>query len=92
MGRLVLTRRNGESVQLTDGQGDTWLLTVTQTVFLRHVRVDVALNGATRTLRIGESLMFAGGNVELRPHKHAGQTILAFDFPADVKILRTELL
>lgn len=97
MGKLVLTRRAGESMKLTEPNGDVWMLTVHP----HHLRFNASriyldilnLNGEeiAKTLRINEAISFAGGNVELRPHKRPDQAILAFDFPRDVTIVRTEI-
>lgn len=97
MGKLVLTRRAGESVKLTEPNGREWLLSVqpSRRVF-RADCIDLYIETKDRdfqgfTVRPGGSVTFAGGNVELRPHKRPDQAILAFDFPRDVTIVRTEI-
>ena len=94
MGKLVLTRRRGESVKLT-ANGKTWLLRVRsfKSVMSHSVTLSVAEGDSEEllALRPGESYHFAGGSVSLRPHKRTDQAILAFDFPPSVHILRTEL-
>lgn len=97
MGKLVLTRRAGENVKLTEPNGREWLATVKKTrrVF-RADFVDLWVETKDRdfqgfTVRPGGSVTFAGGSVELRPHKRPDQAILAFDFPQDVTIVRTEI-
>lgn len=99
MGKLVLTRRAGESVKLTEPNGRNFLLTVVR--FYSHVfqephkvRIRIApegLRASEQPLGFGDAISFAGGNVELRPHKRPDQAILAFDFPRDVTIVRTEI-
>lgn len=92
MGKLVLTRRAGESVKLTEPNGDVWELTL-KSVGVRISVIIVRPKGTECSFRLGEneSCSFAGGNVELRPHKRPDQAILAFDFPRDVTIVRTEI-
>jgi sRNA-binding carbon storage regulator CsrA len=97
MGKLVLTRRAGESVIVREANGDEWVLTV-HPHHLRfnpsRVYLDILnLSGEeiAKTLRTNESISFAGGSVELRPARCPSQAILAFDFPRDVTILRTEI-
>lgn len=98
MGKLVLTRRAGESVKLTEPNGNEWFVVVRSTGSFSSNRPaiivlvsDGAMRQVDRHLRTNESIMFAGGNVELRPHKRPDQAILAFDFPRDVTIVRTEI-
>lgn len=97
MGKLVLTRRAGESVKLTEPNGREWLLeTVATRGLLGSECVTLKLHepldrNIVDVLRAGQSMCFAGGNVELRPHKRPDQAILAFDFPRDVTIVRTEI-
>lgn len=97
MGKLVLTRRAGESVKLTEPNGDRWLLTVYHGNWTVGVSAHIEAYNfdknvcASKTVKSGETLSFAGGNVELRPHKRPDQAILAFDFPRDVTIVRTEI-
>jgi hypothetical protein len=97
MGKLVLTRRAGESVKLTEPNGREWLATVKKTrrVF-RADRIDLWIECIDQELydyqlSAGQSISFAGGSLELRPHKRPDQAILAFDFPRDVAIVRTEI-
>lgn len=95
MGNLCLTRRAGESVQLVEADGSRWLLTVRQLQLNCGVRVAIVKergNQDSRWMFPGESWTFAGGTVELRPARGKGQAILSFDFPPEVKILRSELL
>lgn len=94
MGNLCLTRRAGESVKLTEDDGSAWLLTVRE-MKLGATRVAVVKERGDQDSRYmypGESWTFAGGTVELRPARGKGQAIFSFDFPPEVKILRTELL
>lgn len=97
MGKLVLTRRAGESVKLTEPNGETWILKVENPdsgVFSRSARIRLDNKDYpcfSRHLGYGDCMSFAGGNVELRPHKRPDQAILAFDFPRDVTIVRTEI-
>lgn len=94
MGKLVLTRRAGESVKLTEPNGIVWLVTLDRNSPFFHKAVLRLQNGKAFTkheLWYGNSMTFAGGNVELRPHKRPDQAILAFDFPRDVTIVRTEI-
>lgn len=91
MGKLVLTRRAGESVKLTEPNGREWLLTLLP---MKHVGTrwtHFELNGVKKVLGQSDSLSFGGGTVELRPYKRSDQAILAFDFPRDVTIVRTEI-
>ena len=102
MGKLVLTRRAGESVKLTEPNGREWLL-ILETFPGRSIldmvcgktTFRISRTGDADSVKIGlqarESMTFAGGNVELRPHKRPDQAILAFDFPRDVTIVRTEI-
>jgi sRNA-binding carbon storage regulator CsrA len=95
MGKLVLTRRAGEGVKLTEPNGDVWVIRVEQVgafIQQRIIGILVRPNG-DEILHLGEkeSRSFAGGNVELRQHKRPDQAILAFDFPRDVNIVRTEI-
>lgn len=94
MGKLVLTRRAGESVKLTEPNGREWTLRVRN--MYANGPVTLMLFEGERpdtwtVLRANQSMTFAGGNVELRPHKRPDQAILAFDFPRDVTIVRTEI-
>lgn len=95
MGKLVLTRRAGESVKLTEPNGTRWLLRVWHYMLGASIRLEVynfdKMDGVGVKLKHGQSYTFAGGNVELRPHKRPDQAILAFDFPRDVTIVRTEI-
>lgn len=87
MGKLVLTRRAGESVKLTEPNGDVWLVTSDG-----KCRLDVQrCNEPPKRFYYGEVIHFAGGNVELRPHRRPDQAIPAFEFPRDVTIVRTEI-
>lgn len=88
MGKLVLTRRAGESVKLTEPNGETWL--VTSADGGKRLRIKRP-SGFEASFYAAEVIHFAGGNVELRPYKRPDQAILAFDFPQDVTIVRTEI-
>ena len=99
MRKLVLTRRAGESVKLVEANGKEWLVSVTphRRIFSKD-SVDLFIEGDERadfgvTLKPYQSYAFAGGSLELRPTKRRwpGQAVLAFDFPRDVKIVRTEI-
>lgn len=94
MGKLVLTRRAGESVKLVEANGDTWTLTM-KSAGSRASIVILRPKGTECSFRLGEyeSCTFAGGSLELRPTKRRwpDQAVLAFDFPRDVKIVRTEI-
>lgn len=89
MGKLVLTRRAGESVKLTEPNGDTWLVTSDGKKKLLVTRP----SGNHEAFYAAEVIHFAGGSLELRPTKRRwpDQAVLAFDFPRDVKIVRTEI-
>lgn len=91
MGKLVLTRRAGESVKLVEANGDTWLVT---SHGVDKIRVDGPndLYGVFRLVS-ENPISFAGGSLELRPTKRRwpDQAVLAFDFPRDVTIVRTEI-
>lgn len=96
MGRLVLTRRAGETVTVTEANGAKWQLEILSTRgLLGTAAVTLKLHGVGTSildvLRPGQSMTFAGGSVELRPHRLPSQAILAFDFPREVHILRGEL-
>lgn len=88
MGKLVLTRRAGESVIVREANGDTW--TVTSLDGKKGLRVQRPSGDRTSYYQ-DEILHFAGGSLELRPARCPSQAILAFDFPRDVTILRTEI-
>lgn len=88
MGKLVLTRRAGESVIVREANGDTW--TVTSLDGRKRLRVERP-SGAEQSFFAAEVIHFAGGSLELRPSRCPSQAILAFDFPRDVTILRTEI-
>ena len=99
MGKLVLTRRAGESVIVREANGDSWTVTVLKHrgIFKPNC-VDLFIEGNPFadigvTLKPGQSYSFAGGSLELRPTKRRwpDQAILAFDFPRDVTIVRTEI-
>jgi sRNA-binding carbon storage regulator CsrA len=97
MGKLVLTRRAGESVIVREANGDEWTVTVLKHrgIFKPNC-VDLIIEGNPFadigvTLRPGQSYAFAGGSLEMRPARCPSQAILAFDFPRDVTILRTEI-
>ena len=99
MGKLVLTRRAGESVKLVEANGDTWLVTVEQVGIFRDpnaVRIrlkNLEFPCYAVSLRWCDAISVAGGSLELRPTKRhwPDQAVLAFDFPRDVKIVRTEI-
>lgn len=99
MGKLVLTRRAGESVKLVEANGREWFVVLRKTsgVFGKPTSfVLVSDGGMTQTdkhLLVYETIHFAGGSLELRPTKRRwpDQAVLAFDFPQDVKIVRTEI-
>lgn len=98
MGKLVLTRRAGESVKLTEPNGDTWLVKVTEVRSIIRSTITASVrrfDGESRmiALKPGQAYTFAGGSLELRPTKRRwpDQAVLAFDFPRDVKIVRTEI-
>ena len=90
MGKLVLTRRAGESVKLTEPNGDTWFV-----MSDGKKKLDIREpNGNWKpSFYAAEVIHFAGGSLELRPTKRRwpDQAVLAFDFPRDVKIVRTEI-
>jgi hypothetical protein len=88
MGKLVLTRRAGESVIVREANGDEWL--VTSADGKRRLRVKRP-SGFEASFNAAEVIHFAGGSLELRPARCPSQAILAFDFPRDVTILRTEI-
>lgn len=95
MGKLVLTRRAGESVKLVEANGDTWLVRAEkvseQGSWLTVVGPEPFYSYSW--VRVGGSDWFAGGSLELRPTKRRwpDRAVLAFDFPRDVKIVRTEI-
>lgn len=96
MGKLVLTRRAGESVIVREANGDEWVLAVISLPYSFSRRTYLTLGSERRgikstSLHAGESMTFAGGSVELHPARCPSQAILAFDFPRDVTILRTEI-
>lgn len=97
MGKLVLTRRAGESVIVREANDDEWFLVVRQTsgFFGKPTSFVLVSRGAMSQKEVhllaNESISFAGGSVELRPARCPSQAILAFDFPRDVTILRTEI-
>lgn len=97
MGKLVLTRRAGESVIVREANGDEWFLVVRRTsaIFGKPTNFVLVSNGAMSQRNVqllpNELMTFAGGSVELRPARCPSQAILAFDFPRDVTILRTEI-
>jgi hypothetical protein len=95
MGKLVLTRRAGESVKLTEPNGEVWVIRVEQIASMLRQRIVGTLTTPSGFERLyldaNQCRTFAGGNVELRPHKRPDQAILAFDFHRDVTIVRTEI-
>lgn len=97
MGKLVLTRRAGESVIVREANGDSWTVTLRANQHIRmgnFVMLGIQKTGKRedlKTLWECESYSFAGGSLELRPARCPSQAILAFDFPRDVTILRTEI-
>lgn len=90
MGKLVLTRRAGESVKLVEANGDTWLVTSDGA---NKIRIDGPDLYGVFSLANENPISFAGGSLELRPTKRPwpDQAVLAFDFPRDVKIVRAEI-
>lgn len=98
MGKLVLTRKAGESVIVTEPNGTTWRLLTEATKGLFgafSVRLKLSSSGAQSVvdaLRPGQSMTFGGGNVELRPSRRGQEVVLAFEFPREVKIMREELV
>ena len=92
MGKLVLTRRAGESVIVREANGDEWLVKHCDRGFWKG-RITVGRKGEASEVRLSlrEAYSFAGGSLELRPARCPSQAILAFDFPRDVTILRTEI-
>lgn len=100
MGKLVLTRRAGESVIVREANGRDWKLSVRRTPgLLGMTTTHITLSNSDynwtscehKYLSEGQSISFAGGSLELRPARCPSQAILAFDFPRDVTILRTEI-
>lgn len=97
MGKLVLTRKAGEAVIVTEANGTTWRLDTIATRGLLgtfSVRLKLSSSGAhslVDALRPGQSMTFGGGNVELRPSRRGQEVVLAFEFPREVKIMREEL-
>lgn len=91
MGKLVLTRRAGESVIVREANGDEWMVKCHKASLFGYLYVTV--ERWLHTTRIGplQSYSFAGGSLELRPARCPSQAILTFDFPRDVTILRTEI-
>lgn len=92
MGNLVLTRKLGESVQLVEPCGTTHVLTVCKMMFLGRPYVEIKMGKCTHRLYFFETLSFAGGTLEVRKHRRYEQVSMAFDFPSDVIIKRTELI
>jgi len=97
MGKLVLTRKAGEAVIVTEANGTIWRLVALATHGLFgtfSVRLKLSSSGAhsvVDALRPGQSMTFGGGNVELRPSRRGQEVVLAFEFPREVKIMREEL-
>ena len=83
-------------MKLVEANGNEWLITVDRMfsyadkTYLRLQRGEVS---TTRGLYTNDTVTFAGGSLELRPTKRRwpDQAVLAFDFPRDVKIVRTEI-
>jgi len=93
MGKLLLTRHAGESVQL---ERDGVIATVS--INLLSYKHGVTLsswvdgNGYATTVRVGHSYGLPLGVTLTVCSIQRGQTKLAFEAPAEVKILRTELV
>lgn len=92
MGKLVLTRRAGESVIVREANGDEWALVV---VKIRADFISLRMSHSgwedVADIPVGRNLKFLTGHVELLRARCPSQAILAFDFPRDVTILRTEI-
>lgn len=70
MGKLVLTRRAGESVIVREANGDEWLVTSADGKSrLRVKRPD----GYENLFHSEEVIHFAGGSLELRPARGPSQ-------------------
>lgn len=96
MGKLVLTRRAGESVKLVEANGPEWLVIIDRMFSYSgktYLRLQHGKAFTSHELRTNDTMSFAGGSLELRPTKRRwpDQAVLAFDFPRDVKIVRTEI-
>lgn len=98
MGKLVLTRKAGEAVIVTEANGTIWRLDTVATKGLFgafSVQLKLSSSGAhtaVHALKPGQSMTFGGGNVELRPSRRGQEVVLAFEFPREVKIMREELV
>lgn len=98
MGKLVLTRKAGEAVIVTEANGTIWRLVALATRGLFGAfSVQLKLSSSSAhtlvdALKPGQSMTFGGGNVELRPSRRGQEVVLAFEFPREVKIMREELV
>lgn len=87
MGKLVLTRKAGEAVIVTEANGTIWRLAALATRGLFgafSVQLKLSSSGAhsvVDALKPGQSMTFGGGNVELRPSRRGQEVVLAFEFP-----------
>ncbi|AXF51924.1 MAG: RNA binding protein [Caudoviricetes sp.] len=93
MGKLVLTRRAGESVIVREANGANGYVQAERMCGHLGIRLyrSAECIGRSTSVFEGQSISFAGGSLELRPARCPSQAILAFDFPRDVTILRTEI-
>lgn len=97
MGKLVLTRRAGETIQVKLASGFVYTLETLATrvkgCFDAATLRLVSEEGASQqNLYAGQWMEFGGGVVDVLPSKCASQVKLGFDFPRDVQIMRTEIL
>lgn len=92
MGNLVLTRKVGEAIKLTDGQNKSIIIELTK--FSDKYASFVDEKGNRFCLDNSESLLFMGGSFTwLMPKRdHANHIRVSLDFPESVNIVRTELL
>lgn len=87
---LILTRKAGESVKVGE-----YMVSVLRSPSLFDRRAcHVEVVGLTDRMLLvgGAGIHFAGGVLKLSAIKRPGQATLSFDFPKDVRVVRTELI
>lgn len=93
MGKLLLTRHAGESVQL-ERDGVIATVSINLLSYKHGVTVGQYFHDEylATTVRVGQSIGLPLGVTLTVCSIQRGQTKLAFEAPAEVKILRTELI
>lgn len=93
MGRLVLTRKTGESIRIDTPMG-AYNLTFQD---FRGNRAHFVFDGPIQiefvTIRLGEKFDFCGGSIQWEQHRSSRDIVrVLFDLPREINIVRRELV